>query len=109
VSDRRRTSSAPFKPLLREWTEVVPAAERASGVTFYFDRPNGEPPQSILLVTPGTLNESWQWDDLVGAVNETLDLAKKRAVEPVRGCIILRCPMWSSSYTEFYGGAGGEL
>ena len=25
---------------------------------------------------------SWQWDDLVAALNETLDLAKKRAVEP---------------------------
>lgn len=24
----------------------------------------------------------WHWDDIVGALNETLDLAKKRALEP---------------------------
>ncbi len=33
-------------------------------------------------MTPATASEQWQWDDLVGALNETLDLAKKRALEP---------------------------
>jgi hypothetical protein len=69
--------------LLDEWTEVIPAADRDTGVTFHFDRPNNEAPQTFLLVTPATGNGSWQWDDLVGALNETLDLAKVRAVEPV--------------------------
>ena len=68
--------------LLDEWTEVIPAASRTTGITFHFDRPSNEPPQAILLVTPASGTGSWQWDDLVGALNETLDLAKLRAVEP---------------------------
>ena len=35
-----------------------------------------------LLVTPPVFQGSWRWDDLVAALNETLDLAKTRAVEP---------------------------
>jgi hypothetical protein len=70
--------------LLDEWTEVIPSPDRTTGITFNFDRPNSEAPQAILLVTPASVNEAWQWDDLVGALNETLDLAKKRAVEPVQ-------------------------
>jgi hypothetical protein len=69
--------------LLDEWTEVVPSPARNTGITFNFDRPSSEAPQAILLVTPASGGESWQWDDLVGALNETLELAKKRAVEPV--------------------------
>jgi len=69
--------------LLDEWTEVIPATTRDTGIAFNFDRPNNEAPQSLLLVTPGTANGEWQWEDLMGALNETLDLAKSRAVEPV--------------------------
>jgi hypothetical protein len=69
--------------LLDEWTEVIPATTKDTGVTFNFDRPDSEPAQSILLVTPATGDGVWHWDDVVGALNETLDLAKMRAVEPV--------------------------
>lgn len=69
--------------LLDEWTEVIPGTDRTTGLTFNFDRPDNEPPQSFLLVTPASLSETWQWTDLVGALNETLDLAKARSVEPV--------------------------
>jgi hypothetical protein len=69
--------------LLDEWTEVIPAATRDTGITFNFNRPDNEAPQSFLLVTPATANGSWQWDDLIGALNETLELAKVRGVEPV--------------------------
>jgi hypothetical protein len=68
--------------LLDEWTEVVPATDRVTGITFNFDRPNNEAPQSLLLVTPASATGEWTWEDLVGGVNETLDLAKKRLVEP---------------------------
>ena len=40
--------------LLDEWTEVIPGTTRTTGITFNFDRPDNEPPQSILLVTPAT-------------------------------------------------------
>ncbi len=69
--------------LLDEWSEVVPGTARTTGIAFNFDRPDSEPPQAILLVTPAAASGTWQWDDLVGALHETLDLAKKRAVEPV--------------------------
>jgi hypothetical protein len=70
--------------LIDEWTEVIPATTRTTGIAFNYDRPNSEAPQSFLLVTPATGSGTWVWDDLLGAVNETLDLAKKRAVEPVQ-------------------------
>ena len=61
-----------------------PGTTRDTGLTFHFDRPDNEPPQAMLLVTPATADGAWQWDDLVDALNETLDLAKKRAVEPAQ-------------------------
>ena len=82
--------------LLDEWSEVVPATEvletngtkertasHMAGLTFHYDRPSCEPPQTMLLVTPATWDGRWQWADIVGALDDTLDLAKKRAVEPV--------------------------
>jgi hypothetical protein len=81
--------SAPFDAtvhqcglLLDEWTEVIPATTRDTGVTFNYNRPDNEPPQSMLLVAAASDTGVWQWADLVAALHETLDLAKKRAVEP---------------------------
>jgi hypothetical protein len=68
--------------LVDEWTEVIPATTRETGITFNYARPENEAPQTMLLVASASESGSWQWDDLVGALNETLDLAKKRAVEP---------------------------
>lgn len=68
--------------LVDEWTETIPATTRDTAITFNYDRPDNEPPQALLLVTSASSTGSWQWADLVGALNETLDLAKKRAVEP---------------------------
>jgi hypothetical protein len=75
-------SAAQCGLLVDEWTEVIPATDRTTGITFNFARPDNEAPQAILLVTPATASGRWQWEDLVGALNETLDLAKVRAVEP---------------------------
>jgi hypothetical protein len=36
----------------------------------------------MLLVTPPQPTGSWDFDDLVAALHDTLDLAKTRAVEP---------------------------
>jgi hypothetical protein len=70
--------------LIDEWNEIVPALEETTGITFHFDRPNAEAPQSLLLVTPPAFTGSWQWQDIVDAVGETLDRAKQRAVEPAQ-------------------------
>ena len=70
--------------LLDEWTEVVPKRDVTTGITFHYDRPNSEPPQAMLLVTPPEYSGAWQWADLVDALNDTLDRAKRRAVEPTQ-------------------------
>ena len=68
--------------LLDEWSEVIEDDSLSTGLAFHFDRPNHEAPQAMLLVTPPQFQGAWQWSDLVDALNETLDLAKLRALEP---------------------------
>ena len=70
--------------LLDEWTEVLPGHEETTGIAFNFDRPNTEPPQVMLIVMPPKFTGKWVWQDLVDALNETLDLAKLRSVEPAQ-------------------------
>ena len=82
---------------LDEWTETLPQATPAAqdqpqapaqgtqstSLAFHYDQPNSEAPQTMLLVvSPRSNPTTWTTDDLLGAVNETLDLAKKRTVEP---------------------------
>lgn len=81
--------SEPFDPtahqcglMLDEWSEVIPSSTRDTAITFNYARPDNEPPQNMLLIVSPAKPGSWQWADLVDALNETLDLAKKRAVEP---------------------------
>lgn len=83
--------AAPFQPagdqcglLIDEWPEVVPVTDMVSGLTFHFDRPNSQPPQTILLAVPPVLRGNWNWNDLVAMLNQTLDDAKKRGVEPAQ-------------------------
>jgi len=80
----------PFDPaqpvrglLVDEWTEVIPGATETTGIAFNYDRPNCEPPQSWLHALPALRNGTWSWDELVGAVIDALDAAKRRAIEPV--------------------------
>jgi hypothetical protein len=79
--------------LLDEWTELVPGTEVTSGVTFHFDRPSSQPPQTMLLAVPAALSGRWNWSDLVQTIHETLDAAKARAVEPAQ--------VDESSYAQF--------
>jgi hypothetical protein len=68
--------------LIDEWTEVIPANDETAGLTFHYDRPGSEPPQVWLLVTAPRLNGVWNWSDVLGALDETFDLIRLRAVEP---------------------------
>jgi hypothetical protein len=70
--------------LIDEWTEVLPTQDETVGLSFHYDRPGSEPPQAWLLATPPRANEAWRWGDLIGAVTETFELAKLRAVEPTQ-------------------------
>ncbi len=68
--------------LLDEWTEVIPSRTEDTGLAFHYDRPNSEPPQVMLLALPSRFTGAWQWQDLVDTVTETMDMAKRRAIEP---------------------------
>jgi hypothetical protein len=68
--------------LLDEWVEVVPTKNETTGISFHYDAPNAAPPQSLLLAVTPQISGSWKWDNLVATLNETLDMTKKRAVEP---------------------------
>ncbi|GAB3639279.1 hypothetical protein GCM10027422_48700 [Hymenobacter arcticus] len=69
---------------LDEWTETLPLASQPTAVAFHYDQPNAAAPQAMLLVVPPQAQPSgfWTTETLAGAVNQTLDLAKKRTVEP---------------------------
>jgi len=69
--------------LVDEWTEVIPGTEETTGIAFHFDRPNSEPPQAWLLALPAVRDGAWSWEELLAAVNDALDTAKLRALEPV--------------------------
>jgi hypothetical protein len=68
--------------LADEWVEVIPATEEITGISFHYDRPNCEAPQTLLLVSPTKFTGNWQWNDLVDALIYTLEAAKSRAVTP---------------------------
>jgi hypothetical protein len=70
--------------LIDEWSEVIPGTEETTGIAFHYDRPNCEAPQSWLLALPAVRDGAWSWDELLGAVNDALDSAKRRAIEPVQ-------------------------
>jgi hypothetical protein len=82
------TTSAATSPqytcgfLVDEWTEVIPLENETTGLSFHYDRPNAEAPQTMLLVTPAKLTGNWDWLDIVDALHDTLDTARLRAVEP---------------------------
>lgn len=68
--------------LLDDWTEEIPTAQETTGISFRFNQPNAAPPQTMLLAVTPEETGSWDWDDLVGTLNDTLRRAKRRAVEP---------------------------
>jgi predicted nucleic acid-binding Zn-ribbon protein len=70
--------------LLDDWTEEIPTASETTGISFRFNQPNAMPPQTLLLAVTPEETGSWDWDDLVGILSDTLRRAKRRAVEPAQ-------------------------
>jgi hypothetical protein len=68
--------------LIDDWTEEIPTAHEITGIAFRFNQPNAVPPQALLLAVTPEETGSWEWDDLVGTLTDTLRRAKRRAVEP---------------------------
>jgi hypothetical protein len=70
--------------LLDDWTEEIPTASETTGISFRFNQPNAMPSQTILLAVTPEETGSWDWNDLVGILSDTLRRAKRRAVEPAQ-------------------------
>lgn len=69
--------------LIDDWTEVVPTNQEVTGITFNYNQPNAVPPQALLLAVTPEKTGSWNWDNLVGTLIDTLQRAKRRAIEPM--------------------------
>ena len=67
--------------LVDEWTETVPNTRETTAVTFQFDPPDACAPQCVLLAVPPVPGADWTSDTLRQVLEETLDLAKLRAVD----------------------------
>ncbi|MGZ5904624.1 MAG: hypothetical protein ACXWKQ_04685, partial [Reyranella sp.] len=67
--------------LVDEWTETVPNTRETTAVTFQFDPPDACAPQCVLLAVPPVPGVDWTSDVLRQVLEETLDLAKLRAVD----------------------------
>ena len=67
--------------LLDEWSELIPHKEQMAGLAFHYDAPGAEPPQAVLIAVPPDESTTWSLANLTATLNETLDLAKLRAVD----------------------------
>ncbi|MEN0005510.1 MAG: hypothetical protein AAF798_15270, partial [Bacteroidota bacterium] len=68
--------------LIDEWVEKIPYRQETTGVSFNYKEPQSEAPQTILLAIPPRIKGEWVWDDLVDTLNETLEMAMLRAIDP---------------------------
>jgi hypothetical protein len=71
-----------FGVLLDEWVETLPNATEQTAIGFQVPDPGAEAPQAVLLaVAPSVTAERWDFDTVTAVLNETLELAKIRAVD----------------------------
>jgi hypothetical protein len=68
--------------LIDEWVEIIPNRQETTGITFNYDQPDAKAPNNILLAVTPKVTGKWDWDNLVHTLEDTLELAKNRAVEP---------------------------
>lgn len=68
--------------LIDEWTEQIPDKDVDTGIAFFYDQPDSEAPNAILLAINPVDSNAWDWMDLEATLMETFSMAQKRAVEP---------------------------
>lgn len=68
--------------ILDEWVEIIPYKNVHTGVAMHYNEPNAEAPNTLIMAVTPEETGQWRWDDLMDTLNDTLSLAKKRAVEP---------------------------
>lgn len=65
-----------------DWTETIPTDKEMTGIAYHYNQPNASPPQALLLAVEPTGAQHWNWEVLLGILDDTLQRAKTRAVEP---------------------------
>jgi len=68
--------------VIDEWAEQIPLDQVTTGISINYDQPSSEAPQAILLAVTPAVKNYWDWTDLMETLNETIDMARIRAVEP---------------------------
>lgn len=68
--------------LIDSWNEEIPIKDSTTGIALHYNSPNSEPPQTCLLAVTPKVTGQWSWDDLMDTLEETIDWAKKRGVDP---------------------------
>lgn len=67
--------------VIDDWTEIIPSQKEDTGVALHYDSPRAQAPQAVLVATPARGALDWSYDELVGALEQTMDLMKIRAVD----------------------------
>lgn len=65
-----------------EWNEQIPVKETNLGLAMHYDKPNSEPPNALLLAVSPIGQGQWDWEQLLGTVQEAFEWARFRAVDP---------------------------
>lgn len=66
------------------WTESIPLKEQTAAITFSYDQPDAEAPQTIIYAVNPRVRwgNRWNYQELAGTLKSTLELVKLRALEP---------------------------
>jgi hypothetical protein len=75
------TTTTMYGLFMDEWVETIPNEREHTGIAFRHEDTAGEAAQTILIAVPPTTAATWDLDSLEAILNETLDLAKVRAVD----------------------------
>jgi hypothetical protein len=76
------TTQTPFAGLLiDEWPERIPSTDERAAVAFHYAEPTARAPQSLLLAVCPDSRATWDDEILLATLQETLELAKIRAVD----------------------------
>jgi hypothetical protein len=67
--------------VIDRWDEQIPSDSLTTGISFHYDQPASQAPQSLLLAVPGGANAVWRHDEVFAVVRDTMKLAQIRMVD----------------------------
>ena len=69
--------------VLDHWIERIPYTNQTAGLSFNYDQPDAESPQTLLMaVASRNTGHHWSYNMLLRTIRSTMHLVKSRAVEP---------------------------